>query len=82
MEKNDALKPVIYQLLPRLFTNYNPGPVPNGSIEQNGCGKLRDINPTILKNLREMGVTHVWYTGAVSYTHLTLPTILRAEIVV
>ena len=69
MEKNDALKPVIYQLLPRLFTNYNPGPVPNGSIEQNGCGKLRDINPTILKNLREMGVTHVWYTGVIEHAH-------------
>lgn len=69
MEKNDALKPVIYQLLPRLFTNYNTSPVPNGSIEQNGSGKLRDINPTILKQLREMGITHVWYTGVIEHAH-------------
>lgn len=69
MEKNDALKPVIYQLLPRLFTNYNPFPVPDGSIEQNGSGKLRDINPTILKQLRLMGITHVWYTGVIEHAH-------------
>lgn len=69
MEKNDALKPVIYQLLPRLFTNYNPSPVPDGSIEQNGSGKLRDINPTILKQLRLMGITHVWYTGVIEHAH-------------
>ncbi len=69
MEKNDALKPVIYQLLPRLFTNYNTSPVPNGSIEQNGSGKLRDINPTILKQLRLLGITHVWYTGVIEHAH-------------
>lgn len=69
MEKNDALKPVIYQLLPRLFTNYNEAPVPNGSLEQNGSGKLRDINPTILKQLRLMGITHVWYTGVIEHAH-------------
>ena len=69
MEKNDAIKPVIYQLLPRLFTNYTPVPVQNGTIEQNGSGKLKDINPTILKQLREMGVTHVWYTGVLEHAH-------------
>ena len=69
MEKNDAIKPVIYQLLPRLFTNYTPAPVPNGSIEQNGSGKLNDINLTILKQLRQMGVTHVWYTGVLEHAH-------------
>lgn len=69
MEKNDALKPVIYQLLPRLFTNYNLSTVPDGSIEQNGSGKLRDINPTILKQLRLMGITHVWYTGVIEHAH-------------
>ena len=65
----DKIKPVIYQLLPRLFTNYNPCPVPDGTIEQNGSGKLNDINPTILKNLRELGVTHVWYTGVIEHAH-------------
>lgn len=71
IDKNSVgtVKPVIYQLLPRLFTNYNADPVPNGSIEENGSGKLNDINPTILKNLRELGVTHVWYTGVIEHAH-------------
>lgn len=69
MEKNDALKPVIYQLLPRLFTNYNPNPVPDGTIEQNGSGKLNQISPAILKQIRSLGATHVWYTGVIEHAH-------------
>lgn len=62
-------KPIIYQLLPRLFTNYTADPVPDGTIEQNGCGKLNDINPTILKNIKGLGATHVWYTGVLEHSH-------------
>lgn len=69
MEKNASAKPIIYQLLPRLFTNYNPAPVVGGTLQQNGSGKLKEINPTILKQLREMGVTHVWYTGVIEHAH-------------
>lgn len=69
MEKNDELKPVIYQLLPRLFTNFNSDPVPDGTIEQNGSGKLNLITPTILKQIRELGATHVWYTGVIEHAH-------------
>ncbi len=69
MEKTHALKPVIYQLLPRIFTNYNSCPTPNGSFEQNGSGKLNDINLTILANLKQMGITHVWYTGVLEHAH-------------
>lgn len=69
MEKDDAIKPVIYQLLPRLFTNYNDAPVPGGTMEQNGSGKLNNINPTILRNLRELGATHIWYTGVLEHAH-------------
>ena len=32
-------KAIIYQLMPRWFTNCNEKCVPNGSIRQNGCGK-------------------------------------------
>lgn len=73
IDKNptENIKPVIYQLLPRLFTNYNPAPTPNGTIEQNGSGKLNDINSTVLKNLRELGVTHIWYTGVIEHAHTT-----------
>ena len=35
-------KPVIYQMLPRLFANRCPDPVPGGTMERNGAGKLND----------------------------------------
>lgn len=64
-------KPVIYQLLPRLFGNINNHCVPNGTIEENGCGKLADINPQVLESLRQLGVTHVWYTGVIRHATQT-----------
>lgn len=51
MKKKEALKPIIYQLLPRLFANYNPEPVKDGTIEQNGSGRLNDITPGILRQI-------------------------------
>ncbi|MEL7297069.1 MAG: alpha-amylase family glycosyl hydrolase [Pseudomonadota bacterium] len=56
-------KPVVYQVFTRLFGNKNTQNVPWGSIEQNGVGKFSDINDAALVGLRELGVTHVWYTG-------------------
>jgi len=64
-------KPVIYQLLPRLFGNKNAQCVPDGSLEQNGCGKLCDITPAVLTSLKGMGVTHVWYTGVIRHATQT-----------
>ena len=65
------MKPVIYQLIPRLFSNQTPDPVRWGSIEQNGSGKLLDITPSILKSIRELGCTHVWLTGVIEHAHAT-----------
>lgn len=62
-------KPVIYQMLPRLFANMNENCRPNGSIEENGCGKLNDITDNVLREIRDMGVTHVWYTGIIEHAH-------------
>ncbi|MDE6586875.1 MAG: alpha-amylase family protein [Paramuribaculum sp.] len=62
-------KPVIYQLLPRLFTNYNDACVPGGTIGQNGCGKLNDITPAVLRGIKELSVSHVWYTGVIEHAH-------------
>lgn len=62
-------KTVIYQLLPRLFTNYCETPVFNGTIMQNGSGKLNYINTTILKEIKQLGATHVWYTGVIEHAH-------------
>lgn len=64
-------KPVIYQMLPRLFGNTNPACIPDGDITENGCGKLNDITPRVLKSIRNLGITHVWYTGVIEHAHAT-----------
>ncbi len=62
-------KPIIYQLLPRLFTNYCERPQFNGTIMQNGSGKLNSITPKILNEIKGLGITHVWYTGVIEHAH-------------
>lgn len=62
---------VIYQLLPRYFGNRNKANIPGGTIEQNGCGKFDDIGKEALERIRELGTTHVWYTGIIEHAHLT-----------
>lgn len=61
------MKPIIYQLLPRTFTNYNETRKPNGSKEENGCGTFADITPKALKAIVDLGATHVWYTGVIRH---------------
>ena len=62
-------KPIIYQLLPRLFTNYCKTPTVNGTIDRNGSGKLNQITPRILRQIKSLGVTHIWYTGVIEHAH-------------
>ena len=65
------MKPIIYQLFPRLFTNTCDHCVANGSKKQNGTGKMNDITISILKKLRDLGATHVWYTGVIRHATKT-----------
>ena len=46
-------------------------PVPNGTIEQNGCGKMNNFTLSILKQLRSAGFTHIWYTGLLAHATQT-----------
>lgn len=64
-------KPVIYQLLPRLFANQCDHCIPNGSIEQNGAGKMNDITTKVLDGIKDLGATHVWYTGIIEHATKT-----------
>ena len=64
-------KPIIYQLLPRLFTNTNRNCIPNGTYKQNGSGKFNDITEAVLSGIKELGVTHVWYTGVIEHATKT-----------
>ena len=60
-------KPIIYQLFPRWFTNYNETRKHNGTKEENGCGRFVDINERALKAIADLGATHVWYTGVIRH---------------
>ena len=65
------MKPILYQIFTRLFGNDTPHCVPNGSIEENGCGKLAAFTPEALAAIKQLGVTHVWYTGIIEHATQT-----------
>lgn len=56
-------KPVVYQVFTRLFGNTNSTNAPWGTIEQNGVGKFSDFTDEALAGIKQLGVSHVWYTG-------------------
>jgi len=62
---------IIYQLMTRLFGNKSTANVPFGTLAENGVGKFADVNASALKSLKEMGITHVWYTGVIEHAVLT-----------
>ncbi|MCO5945269.1 alpha-amylase family glycosyl hydrolase [Mucilaginibacter sp. RT5R15] len=64
-------KLIIYQMLPRLFGNTKTVNKPNGSIVENGVGKLNDINDKALQEIKKMGFTHVWFTGVIEHATMT-----------
>ncbi len=59
----ETVKPVVYQVWTRLFGNQLATNKPWGTIEQNGVGKFSDFDDKALSGIRELGVTHIWYTG-------------------
>ena len=64
-------KKVIYQVFTRLFGNTNTNNKPWGTIEENGVGKFEDFTPKALKEIRDLGVTHIWYTGVPHHALVT-----------
>ncbi|NJB71828.1 glycosidase [Saonia flava] len=56
-------KKVVYQVFTRLFGNTNNTNKPWGTIEENGVGKFADFTDKALREIRDLGVTHIWYTG-------------------
>jgi len=66
-----AGKPVIYQVLVRLFGNQNLTNHQNGSLEQNGVGKFNDITGRALDSIKALGITHIWYTGVLEHATMT-----------
>jgi glycosidase len=56
-------KEVVYQVFTRLFGNQNTTNKPWGTIEENGVGKFNDFTDKALKEIKDLGVTSIWYTG-------------------
>lgn len=62
-ETTPKKKEVVYQVFTRLFGNKNTTNKPWGTIEENGVGKFNDFTEKALKEIKDLGVTYVWYTG-------------------
>ena len=66
----------IYQVFTRLFGNTNTTNHPWGNIDTNGVGKFSHFTEKALNEIRDLGITHVWFTGVPhhalvnDYTHI------------
>ncbi len=64
-------KKVIYQVFTRLFGNENTTNKAWGTKEENGVGKFDDFSDKALYEIKELGVTHIWYTGVLHHATIT-----------
>lgn len=62
-ETQTEKKIVVYQVFTRLFGNKNTTNKPWGTIEENGVGKFNDFTDKALHEIKDLGVTYIWYTG-------------------
>lgn len=67
----DISKPVVYQVFTRLFGNTQTTNEPWGTLKQNGVGKFADFNDAALSGIKELGTTHIWYTGVPRHALIT-----------
>ena len=63
MVNNQEGKIVVYQVFTRLFGNTNTTNKKWGTLEENGVGKFNDFTDKALDGIKELGVSHIWYTG-------------------
>ncbi|MCC8154625.1 MAG: alpha-amylase family protein [Tannerellaceae bacterium] len=64
-------KMIIYQVLPRLFGNLKETLIKNGTVHEDGVGKFSAFTPQALNEIRELGATHIWYTGVIEHATQT-----------
>jgi glycosidase len=60
-------KLTIYQVFPRLFGNKNSSVKANGLIDENGVGKFDDFTSQALAEIRNLGMSHLWFTGIIRH---------------
>ena len=65
------MKTVVYQVFTRLFGNQVTARKEWGTLAENGSGKLNDFDAKTLKRIRDLGATHVWYTGVIRHATAT-----------
>lgn len=65
------MKPIIYQTLPRLYGADSTSNTFNGTISQNGCGKMKDFTSKALKQIKDLGCDYIWYTGLIEHAQKT-----------
>lgn len=68
---NPEEKIIIYQVFTRLFGNRTLACKTNGSIDENGCGKMDCFTEQALAEIKELGITHIWYTGIIAHATQT-----------
>lgn len=61
-------KPIIYQMLPRLWGNDKVRPKKNGTLSDNGTGKISDIDAKTLEYIKWLGCSHIWLTGMIRHS--------------
>ena len=64
-------KIIIYQVFTRLYGNRITKRKPNGTLAENGSGKFADFDEKTLKHFKDMGISHVWYTGVIRHATQT-----------
>ncbi len=64
-------KIIIYQIFTRLFGNRCTTRKENGTVAENGCGKMNFFDAEVLGQIKSEGFTHVWYTGLIRHASTT-----------
>ncbi len=64
-------KILIYQIFTRLFGNSITQCKENGTLSENGCGKMTFFDDNVLNQIKNIGITHVWYTGIIRHASVT-----------
>lgn len=62
---------IIYQMFPRIFSNTTENPIPWGTLEQNGSGKLNDLSPEVIRSIKNLGANCIWLTGVIEHATKT-----------
>ena len=65
------MKLVIYQVFTRTFGNKNSNRKPNGTLAENGVGKMNDFDDATLQQIKSLGVNCIWYTGIIRHATCT-----------